>query len=75
MMSLLRCWRSVALTTIFCGALLASAGFVHAADKPADAKVLPLLIIDGQNNHDWKSMTPVMRPASSTSMFDAHRSV
>lgn len=27
----------------------------------AEAETLRLLIIDGQNNHDWKSMTPVMR--------------
>ena len=38
-------------------ALLLSAP-AQAADK------LKLLIIDGQNNHNWKAMTPPMREAS-----------
>lgn len=33
--------------------------FARAAD---DAK-LPVLIIDGQNNHDWKSTTPILKDA------------
>jgi uncharacterized protein len=38
-------------TAMLCGA----ASFAHAADK------LPLLIIDGQNNHTWQAMTPPMK--------------
>lgn len=32
-------------------AMLFLAGFIHAAS-------IPVLIVDGQNNHDWKSTTP-----------------
>ena len=30
---------------------------------PGHAAPLPILIIDGQNNHDWKATTPVMKKA------------
>jgi len=29
----------------------------------AQAAPLPTLIIDGQNNHDWKATTPVLKKA------------
>ena len=38
------------------GALLASSLFT-----PGRAAPLPVLIIDGQNNHDWKTTTPVLK--------------
>ena len=38
-----------------CVAVVLGSGLVHAADP------LPLLIIDGQNNHNWQAMTPVMK--------------
>ena len=34
-----------------------------AADEPK----LPVLIIDGQNNHNWKSTTPILKDALETS--------
>src|SRR5258708_2844856 len=50
-----------------CGAVLAwvlvaAAGNdrLLAADQPAAGKI-KVLIIDGQNNHDWKSTTPLMK--------------
>src|SRR5262245_15337085 len=47
-------------TLLTLAALLAfSAGVVHAGD----AKKVRVVIIDGQNNHDWKSTTPVMHKA------------
>jgi type 1 glutamine amidotransferase len=33
---------------------------VQAADSPAKAKT-PVLLIDGQNNHDWKATTPLIK--------------
>ena len=42
-----------ALLALLCG-LLASTGF-------AEDRVLRALIIDGQNNHDWKVTTPIMK--------------
>ena len=40
-------------------ALLAfSAGAVHAGDKK-----IRVLIVDGQNNHDWRKTTPIMKKA------------
>lgn len=38
---------------------LYSAAVLAAADEPK----IPVLIIDGQNNHDWKKTTPVLRAA------------
>lgn len=32
-----------------------------AAVNPADGERLKLLIVDGQNNHNWKAMTPLMK--------------
>ena len=40
--------------------LTASAWVAGAADAPPKLKVL---IVDGQNNHDWKKTTPVMKKA------------
>ena len=45
----------MALLALLCG-LLASTSF-------AEERVLRALIIDGQNNHDWKSTTPIMKRA------------
>lgn len=49
--------RILVLTCI--AAVVALAGRAGAADAPA-AK-LRVLLIDGQNNHDWKSTTPVLK--------------
>lgn len=47
------------------GLLLPTAGAGAAGDK------LKLLIIDGQNNHDWKAMTPPMKASlESTGRFE-----
>src|SRR5689334_1341996 len=32
-----------------------------AAEQPGSAQQLRALIIDGQNNHDWKTTTPVLK--------------
>ena len=42
---------------IFVCALLAAGGLI----AHVHAETLPVLIIDGQNNHDWKSVTPVLK--------------
>jgi type 1 glutamine amidotransferase len=41
--------------------LALSATFAHAADEAKPADKLKLLIVDGQNNHNWKGTTPVMQ--------------
>jgi hypothetical protein len=51
---MLRSMKSLAIVVL----CLFTAGAV-AADPPK----LPVLIIDGQNNHDWKSTTPVLKDA------------
>jgi type 1 glutamine amidotransferase len=54
----MKTWQLCSLAGLF-----AVAG-VLAADSPAragQAEKLKLLIIDGQNNHDWKATTPVLR--------------
>lgn len=43
-------------TAVFCLSFVA----VCPSNLPA-AEKLKLLIIDGQNNHDWKAMTPIMK--------------
>ncbi len=42
-------------TFLALGLLLMAADSLHAADK------LKAIIIDGQNNHDWKACTPVLK--------------
>ena len=43
-------------------ALLATLAFAANAARAADEKI-PVLIIDGQNNHQWKQTTPVLKQA------------
>lgn len=42
-------------------ALAVFAPATHAADEAKPAEKLKLLIVDGQNNHNWKGTTPVMQ--------------
>lgn len=42
--------------------LLATLAFAANAARAADEKI-PVLIIDGQNNHQWKQTTPVLKQA------------
>lgn len=50
-------------------ALLCSSSLAAAADQ-ASADKLNVLIIDGQNNHDWKTTTPLLRQAlEATGLF------
>jgi len=43
---------------LFAGLALASA---VASSATADDKILKALIVDGQNNHDWKGTTPILK--------------
>jgi type 1 glutamine amidotransferase len=45
--------------------LLVAASIAHAADvsKPTSKDKLRALIVDGQNNHDWKTTTPLLKNA------------
>jgi type 1 glutamine amidotransferase len=40
---------------------LGLSGFPDASATGADAAKIPLLIIDGQNNHDWRATTPLVK--------------
>lgn len=56
------------LTWIFTAAVMLGLGsFAAAQDKTpegkAPAKKLKVILIDGQNNHDWRSTSPIMKKA------------
>ncbi len=46
----------IAVVTLFCSQPLR----LQADEQPADKK-LPVLIVDGQNNHNWKQTTPLIQ--------------
>lgn len=51
--------------------LLVACAFLLAVAHPAYAEKLKALIIDGQNNHDWRHTTPVLKAAlESCGLFD-----
>src|ERR671924_1548776 len=41
--------------------------FAFSQDRDETGKKLRALIVDGQNNHDWKSTTPLLRKALESS--------
>jgi type 1 glutamine amidotransferase len=45
------------------GFLFGACLFVVATERSSAAEKLKAMIVDGQNNHDWKSTTPVMKKA------------
>ncbi|RIK83021.1 MAG: trehalose utilization [Planctomycetota bacterium] len=51
-----------ALRFVFSALVVAALAFLAAGTAPA-AEKLKALIVDGQNNHDWKSTTPVLKRA------------
>jgi type 1 glutamine amidotransferase len=52
--------RTTSLLLAALAAVVAVCGILAADDEPAKIKVL---IVDGQNNHNWKATTPVLRKA------------
>ncbi|MBS33005.1 MAG: hypothetical protein CMO68_01190, partial [Verrucomicrobiales bacterium] len=40
---------------------IAAALLLAAATSPATAEKISVLFVDGQNNHNWKAMTPYMK--------------
>ncbi|HUG90569.1 MAG TPA: ThuA domain-containing protein [Planctomycetaceae bacterium] len=54
----MKTWRDCVLAGLFVTAALAGGDRTAAA---GEREKLKLLIIDGQNNHDWKATTPVLR--------------
>jgi uncharacterized protein len=58
-------WSHVMMRTILvlCVGLLAGQGGSAESAESAAANKLRVLIIDGQNNHDWKTTTPLLRKA------------
>ena len=50
-----------ALSLIVCGSMMTHS--LRAQAPAASADKLRLLIVDGQNNHDWKTTTPILREA------------
>jgi type 1 glutamine amidotransferase len=54
------------LAVVGCAVLFAVARPASAADEPKPEKI-KALIIDGQNNHDWKKTTPVLKAALESS--------
>jgi type 1 glutamine amidotransferase len=54
-------WQFVSLSGVFV------AGSVFAAPAAGDAAKLRALIIDGQNNHDWKTTTPLLKKSLESS--------
>lgn len=60
--------KPVFLILALCFVIFVSSGVIHAADAPKAKKTkLRALIIDGQNNHDWKTTTPLLRKALESS--------
>lgn len=58
---------------LFAAAVLGASGLVPAASgaESAATKRIKTLVIDGQNNHNWKATTPVIRQTlEATGMFD-----
>jgi type 1 glutamine amidotransferase len=56
-----RMTRRTAVAALVAALAFASAAAVQAADAPAAAEKINVLIIDGQNGHDWKATTPAIK--------------
>ncbi len=55
--------KNVVMTTNLCTAVLTLLCGLLVSTTVAEDRVLRALIIDGQNNHDWQSTTPIMKRA------------
>jgi uncharacterized protein len=51
-------WLHRSLAIVLAGALAGQAALAHAGDKAGKIRVV---IIDGQNNHNWQATTPVLK--------------
>jgi type 1 glutamine amidotransferase len=60
-------WRTLLLGFIGLSSSLSTTGAALAQPGNADAAKLRVLIVDGQNNHDWKTTTPLLRKALESS--------
>ncbi|MCI0335781.1 MAG: ThuA domain-containing protein [Planctomycetes bacterium] len=58
-----RCVLHLAFACVLLTLPLISYGASDASDKQPPSKPIRVLIIDGQNNHDWKLTTPLLRKA------------
>src|SRR3954468_7395357 len=61
--------RTCVAITLFVMLMSATPSITRAADKSKDKpkEKLRALIIDGQNNHDWKTTTPLLKKALESS--------
>jgi type 1 glutamine amidotransferase len=54
-------WRHCASVLAIANVIVLANGALHAEPAKAAEKKLRALIVDGQNNHDWRTTTPLLR--------------